>query len=282
MKPYAASVGCVPDSGIGMKRLFTLPANSLDTLKGDGDFRSRESLELLDVADIVVTTPPFSLFREYIRRLGEHGKKFLIIGNVNAITYKEFFPLIMHDKVWIGPSIHSGDRKFHVPDDYPLEAAGCGVDRNGRKYIMVKGVRWFTNLDIAERHQFLALPARYSEDAYPFYDNYNAIEMKYTRKIPGDYPDVMGVPITFLDKYNPGQFQIMGADFQVKAGLLPFMVRPGWDEKTDRGYVRGKRQYPRILIRNRNPVGTLKIKMKTRPIVFQGLLMESAGARKLA
>lgn len=274
IKPYTVSVTCVPSDQISMRKLFTLQGNALDMLRGDGDFRSRESVELLKYADIIVTNPPFSLFREYIRQLVEHEKKFLIIGNVNAVTYKEFFPLLMDDKVWIGPSIHSGDRKFYVPDDYPLDAAGCGVDvETGRKYIRVKGVRWFTNLDIPVRHQFLTLPDRYSEENYPFYDNYNAIEVKYSRKIPGDYPGVMGVPVTFLDKYNPSQFEIIGADFQVKGGLLPFMIRSGWRGKIDRGYVNGKRQYARILIKNRNPANSsLKIKMKTRTVITQGSL----------
>lgn len=273
-KPYSASVKSVPAARIGVRKLLALPGNSLDTLKGDGDFRSRESIELLKVSDIIVTNPPFSLFREYIRILLDYEKKFLIIGNVNAITYKEFFPMLMHDKVWIGHSIHSGDRKFYVPDNYPLEAAGCGIDsESGRKYIMVKGVRWFTNLEISERHKFMNLQARYSEDMYPFYDNYNAIEVKHTRKIPGDYPGVMGVPVTFFDKYNPEQFQIIGADFQVKTGLLPFMIRQGWYGKIDRGYINGKRQYARILIKNRNPVicGS-GITMETRNVFTQASL----------
>ena len=124
-------------------------------LKGDGDFRSKECMELLKEADIVVTNPPFSLFREYLAQLMEYDKKFLIIGNVNVITYKEVFPLIRDDRLWMGASIHSGDRKFWVPDDYELKAAGCGIDDTGRKYIRVKGVRWFTNLDYKERHEDL-------------------------------------------------------------------------------------------------------------------------------
>lgn len=126
-------------------------------LKGDGDFRSEECIEYLKQADIVVTNPPFSLFREYVAQLVAYQKDFLIIGNVNAITYKEIFPLIKDNKLWLGASIHSGDRKFYVPDDYPLRAAGCGVDKDGRKYIRVKGVRWFTNLDYAIRHEKLVL-----------------------------------------------------------------------------------------------------------------------------
>ena len=131
--------------------------NVLTILKENGDFRSRECIELLQQADIVVTNPPFSLFREYLAQLIQHDKKFLIIGNINAITYKEVFPLIKDNKLWLGPSISSGDRKFNVPDDYPLSATGCGVDADGRKYIRVKGVRWFTNLDHKKRHEELIL-----------------------------------------------------------------------------------------------------------------------------
>ena len=170
---------------------------------GDGDFRSAECIELLKQADIVVTNPPFSLFREYVAQLIEYDKKFLIIGNINAITYKEVFPLIMQNKIWLGASIHSGDRKFWVPDNYELKAAGCGIDETGRKYIRVKGVRWFTNLDYKERHEELILYKTYNPKDYPKYDNYDAINVDKTSDIPCDYYGVMGVPITFLDKYNP-------------------------------------------------------------------------------
>ena len=182
-------------------------------LKGDGDFRSEECIEYLKQADIVVTNPPFSLFREYVAQLMAYQKNFLIIGNVNAITYKEIFPLIKDNKLWLGASIHSGDRKFYVPDDYPLHAAGCGVDKNGRKYIRVKGVRWFTNLDYAMRHEELVLYKRYygNEEEYPHYANYDAIEVSKVSDIPCDYYEEIGVPITYLDKHNPDQFEIVGA-----------------------------------------------------------------------
>ena len=191
-------------------------------LAGGGDFRSAECVELLKQADIVVTNPPFSLFREYIAQLVEHGKRFLIIGNVQALTYKEVFPLIKADKLWMGVTIHSGDREFRVPDHYPLNAAGWRVDENGVKYIRVKGVRWYTNLDHGRRHQKLPLMTvednlRFSKHkeingkaAYDRYDNYDAIEVPFTDAIPGDYDGVMGVPVTFLDKYNPDQFEILG------------------------------------------------------------------------
>ena len=179
-------------------------------LKGDGDFRSRECIELLKQADIVVTNPPFSLFREYVAQLIKYDKKFLIIGNVNANTTKEIFPLIKDNKIWMGASIHSGDRKFWVPNDYELNAAGCGIDESGRKFIRVKGVRWFTNLDYKERHEDIILYRHYSPDDYPTFDNFDAINVDKTEEIPCDYDGVMGVPITFLDKYNPDQFDILG------------------------------------------------------------------------
>jgi len=179
-------------------------------LKGDGDFRSRECIELLKQADIVVTNPPFSLFREYVAQLMEYDKKFLIIGNVNSNTTKEIFPLIKDKRVWMGASIHSGDRKFWVPDNYELNAAGCGIDESGRKFIRVKGVRWFTNLDYKERHDDIILYKHYAPEEYPTFDNFNAINVDKTEDIPCDYDGVMGVPITFLDKYNPDQFDILG------------------------------------------------------------------------
>ena len=203
-----------------------------------GDFRSGECIELLKEADIVVTNPPFSLFREFIGQLMKYQKSFLIIGNVNAITYKEIFPLIKTNKLWLGPSITSGDRKFNVPDDYSLNAAGCGIDENGRKFIRVKGVRWFTNLDHQKRHEELDLVCHYSPEEYPKYDNYDAIEVSKTADIPFDYDGVMGVPITFLDKYNPSQFEII-------------KFRKGNDDKDLA--INGKCPYFRILIRNKNP-----------------------------
>lgn len=255
-RPYLARVSVVRDvtgnGGIGMsdiERLFKSGENSLQELQGDGDFRSPESINLLRQSDIVVTNPPFSLFREFVAQLMEYKKKFLIIGNVNAITYKEFFPLIRDNRVWIGPSIHSGDRKFYVPDDYPLNAAGCGTDANGRRFIRVKGVRWFTNLDFRERHEKMVLVKKYTPEQYPQYDNYNAIEVGKTADIPRGYDGVMGVPITFLDKYNPDQFEIIGTDYDVKCGALDSLINPSWSGKLDRAYLNNNRLYSRILIR---------------------------------
>ena len=158
-------------------------------LKGDGDFRSPECIEFLKEADVVVTNPPHSLLREYIAQLIEYDKKFVVLGNINAVTYKEIFPLIMQNKMWLGVSIHSGDRKFYVPENYPLEAAGCGIDEDGKRFIRVKGVRWFTNLEHHRRNEKMTLWRRYYDDPsmYPKYDNYDAIEVSKTSDIPCDY-----------------------------------------------------------------------------------------------
>ena len=190
-------------------------------LEGDGDFRSMEVSRLRDEADIIVTNPPFSLFRQFLSWITSANKQFLIIGNMNAITYKEVFPMIMENKIWLGESIHSGDREFGVPDEYPLTAAGWRIDDKGKKYIRVKGVRWFTNLDHGRRHNPLQLMTmedniKFSKHKevrgheYARYDNYDAIEIPYSDAIPSDYKQPMGVPITFMDKYNPEQFEILG------------------------------------------------------------------------
>lgn len=215
-KPYVIEITEVTDkNGDGAVDLtdfeLILKKNKPKILKGDGDFRSEECIEFLKEADIVVTNPPFSLFREYIAQLMAYEKKFIIIGNQNAVTYKEVFPLIKENKMWFGVSIHSGDREFRVPDNYPLQAAGYRVDETGTKFIRVKGIRWFTNLDYPQRHETLILYRNYTEDEYPTYDNYNAINVNKTAEIPCDYDGAMGVPITFLDKYNPEQFEIVGA-----------------------------------------------------------------------
>lgn len=216
-------------------------------LKGDGDFRSQECVELLKESDIVVTNPPFSLFREYVAQLIEHDKKFLIIGNVNAITYKEIFRLIKDDKLWLGASIHSGDREFGIPTDYPVTAAGYRVDENGNKFIRVKGVRWFTNLDYQERHEDLILYKKYMPQEYPMFDNYEAININQTKDIPVNYSGCMGVPITFLDKYNPEQFEIID-------GLNRYSILNGPTDDTRGKYlaqVNGKPVYVRIVVKNK-------------------------------
>jgi len=203
--------------------------NVLTRLDGDGDFRSDEVTTLRDEADIIVTNPPFSLFREFMAWIMEAEKQFLIIGNMNAITYKEIFPLIRDNRVWLGPSITSGDRAFNVPEDYPLEAASCGYDKYGKKFIRVKGVRWFTNLDHGRRHQPMRLISmadnlKYNKGlkkkldgrtAYDEYYNYEAIDVPITDAIPLGYNGIMGVPISFLDKYCPEQFEILGISSDV-------------------------------------------------------------------
>ena len=229
-------------------------------LQGNGDFRSEECIEFLKEVDIVVTNPPFSLFRQYIAQLMEYGKKFIVLGNMNALTYKEIFPYIRANKLWFGPSISSGDRKFEVPANYPLEAAGCGIDENGIRYIRVKGVRWFTNLDHEKRNRPLDLFRKYSNE-YKHYDNYDAIEVSKTCDIPMDYDGVMGVPITFLDKYCQDQFEIVGCFNGYKEcdyvnGLLcgqktEYIDKNGkikiWTGPT----INKKTIYARILIRHR-------------------------------
>jgi hypothetical protein len=219
--------------------------NEWGILKGVGDFRSQECIDLLKQADIIVTNPPFSLFREFVAQLIDYNKKFLIIGNVNAITYKEIFKLMKEDRLWLGISIHSGDREFGVPDSYPLNAAGYRVDEHGHKFIRVKGVRWFTNLDHKQRHEELTLYKTYNAKEYPKYDNYDAIEVGKTAEIPHDYDGMMGVPITFLDKYNPDQFEIL-AKTNSKEHAGEYLIG---DDAT--AMINGKKLYHRILIRKR-------------------------------
>ncbi|OWV00294.1 adenine-specific methyltransferase EcoRI family protein [Fibrobacter sp. UWR2] len=190
-------------------------------LEGDGDFRSDEIMRLRDEADFIITNPPFSLFREFVAWIMESKKRFTVIGNMNAITYKEIFPLLKENETWLGATIHSGDREFGVPKEYPLEAAGWRIDEKGNHFIRVKGVRWFTNIEHGRRHEPLSLMteadnikfSRHKEVkgvGYKQYDNYDAIEVPYTDAIPSDYKGVMGVPISFLDKYCPEQFEILG------------------------------------------------------------------------
>lgn len=219
-------------------------------LEGDGDFRSQESISFLKESDIVVTNPPFSLFREFIQQLIDYEKKFIVIGSINAITYKETFRLIKAKKMWLGASIHSGDREFGVPNDYPLNASGSRVDEHGNKFISVKGVRWWTNIDYRERHEDLVLFKKFNTNEYPKYDNYDAIEVKKTKEIPYDYDGVMGVPITFLDYYNPDQFEVLG--MSASAGYDESIVGiPFLGEKDARPLIDGKNTYARIFIRNK-------------------------------
>ena len=216
-------------------------------LKENGDFRSQECIEILQEAEIVVTNPPFSLFREYLAQLIKFKKKFLIIANQNAVTYKEVFPLIKENKLWYGCSIHSGDREFGVPNDYPLTAASYRIDEQGNKYVRIKGVRWFTNLDYKERHEDLFLYKNYTPEEYPKYDNYDAINVDKTQDIPCDYYGAMGVPITFMDKYNPEQFEIID-------GIGRYSILDNERTKKEGKYlsmIKGEAKFFRILIRRK-------------------------------
>jgi addiction module RelB/DinJ family antitoxin len=247
-----------PDGALDLESLFAMPGNSLELLAGDGDFRSDECEALLKQADIVITNPPFSLFREYIGLLERHRKDFIVLGNLNAGTYKEVFPLFRDNKVWYGESIRSGDRKFHVPDNYPLNAAGCGIDERGRRFIRVTGVRWFTNLDTCKRHELIPLTRSYISDEYPHYENYDAIDVGRTQDIPSDYDGVMGVPITFLDRYSPDQFEIVmlangNARTNVSRKILAEVgYRPHAEDRGGVGIINGRRVYARILIRRKS------------------------------
>ena len=207
-KPYKVEITEVTDENrdgaidlADVESLIKNCKNTLTLLNGNGDFRSDECIELLKESDVVVTNPPFSLFREFVAQLIEYHKRFIIIGNINAVTYKEVFPLFMQNRLWLGASIHSGDREFQVPDSYPLRAAGYRIDEDGTKYIRVKGVRWFTNVDYAARHEDLILYKHYTPEEYPKYDNYDAINVDKTSDIPCDYFEDMGVPITYMDKH---------------------------------------------------------------------------------
>ena len=217
-------------------------------LNGDGDFRSRECVELLKQADIVVTNPPFSLFREYVALLIEYEKKFVIIGNKNAITYKEIFPLIKDGKLWVGNTPMSKDMLFDVPQDYADELVA--TKKQGSAYKRVDGVVkgrsqsiWFTNLDHPKRHENLILYKKYSPDKYPKYENYDAIEVSKTKDIPRDYDGVMGVPISFLDKHNPDQFEIIGSNRGIDQDPEGVYGRGS--------FLNGKETFKRLFIRNK-------------------------------
>ena len=219
-------------------------------LEGDekycaGDFRSKELIALLSQADVVVTNPPFSLFREYVAQLIDYDKKFLIIGNINAITYKEIFPLIKNDKLWLGYGFNGGNAYFSLPKGAYKDFAD-GVYNEETGLVKFRNVHWYTNIETPKRYWDIPLWKKYSPEEYPRYDNYDAIEVSRTAEIPEDYFGVMGVPITFLDKYNPNQFEILGNS---EMFAEPIIVNGKLG--TGRFYVNGKRMYDRILIRRR-------------------------------
>lgn len=206
--------------------------------KGDGDFRSQECIELLKQADIVVTNPPFSLFREYVAQLMEYGKKFLIIGNQDNFTYKDIFTLLQKGDIWIG--YNNGDMSFKVPPYYEKRATRYWEDDDGQKWRSMGNISWFTNLEIPKRHEEIILVRRYSPEEYPKYDNYDAINVRRVVDIPFDYDGLMGVPITFLCKYNPDQFEIIGLDRYT----IPKEALVG-----GRAAIGGKTMFARILIK---------------------------------
>ncbi len=207
-------------------------------LQGNGDFRSEECVRILEQSDVVVTNPPFSLFREYISQLDNYNKDYLIISNINAITYKEVFPLIQANKAWLGVCFGRGISGFIVPENYELYGTETMVDENGDRIISPNNCMWLTSLDNEKRHQPIELVKKYegNEAAYPFYDNYNGINVNKTQDIPADFMGAMGVPITFLNKYDPEQFEII-------------KFRKGDDDKDLR--INGKAPYFRILIRRK-------------------------------
>ena len=229
----------------GDKNRNFLPDNeeiTVKPLKGDGDFRNAESIELLKQADIVVTNPPFSLFREYISQLIEYKKKFIVLGHQNAIIYTEIFPFIKDNMLWLGIN-NGGIKWFQVPEDYEINTKARIKIENGKKYFSMGSIMWYTNLDTAKRHEELILYKKYNPEEYPEYDNYEAIEVARYADIPMDYDGIMGVPITFLDKYNPEQFEIIGSNRGI--GQDPNGVY-------GRGsFINGKETFKRLFIRNK-------------------------------
>lgn len=261
-KPYKVIITEVKDENqdgridlADVEYLLKNRKNVLTLLEGDGDFRSQECIELLKQADVVVTNPPFSLFREYVAQLIEYNKDFLIIGNQNAITYKEIFPLLKEDEVWLGYKF--GDMAFTVPDYYEPRETRFWVDETGQKWRSMGNVCWFTNIDIQKRHERLILYKKYLDALYPKYENYDAIEVSKVSDIPFDYDGNMGVPITFIDKYSPDQFEmIMLANGNARTNTneeilqdVHYVHHP--DDKGGLGICNGKRVYARILIRRK-------------------------------
>ena len=231
---------------VDVELLLKQDANVATPLEGDGDFRSDECIELLKEADVVVTNPPFSLFREYVAQLIEHDKKFLIIGNKNALTYKEIFKLIKENKLWIGETPMGHDMLFLVPDEYAKRMVKEG--KVGSQYKIIDGVVygrspsiWFTNLDVSKRHEELKLYNTYTPEEFPKYDNYDAINVDNVHAIPMDYEGAMGVPISFLDKFNPNQFELLGEMVTTKVD--------GFNHGYP--YIDGKKKYARIIIKNK-------------------------------
>lgn len=245
-KPYKVEITEVTDeNGDGridladVEFLMRNKQNTMTLLDGDGDFRSPECVELLKEADIVVTNPPFSLFRDYMALLISHEKNFLIIGNLNAVKYKEILPLFMTDKVWLG--CNSGHYWFKVPDSYEEKKTDFKIDENGQKWRRMGNICWYTNLDTERRHEDMTLFRRYSPEVYPKYDNYDAIEVSKTADIPCDYYGIIGVPITFMTKHNPEQFSIVGVLNSGSANEYDFA----------KAILNGKQLYARVLVQRK-------------------------------
>jgi len=239
-------------------KLPELDEININYLVGDGDFRSKECIELLKQSDIVVTNHPFSLFREFVAQLIKYDKKFIVIGSQNAITYKEIFSYIKENKMWLG--YKSGDMAFKIPQHYEPRETRYWEDENGQKWRSLGNVCWFTNLDISKRHEDLILYKTYNPIEYPNYDNYDAIEVSKTKDIPIDYQGIMAVPITFLDKYNPDQFEILGImDRENSSGLRKKKYLKDEVSNANDLNARGvikidgiyKAMYARLLIRNK-------------------------------
>ena len=231
-----------------VKYLMQNDRNVISILKGNGDFRSEECVELLKEADIIVTNPPFSLFREYIALTMKYKKQFLVLGNQNAITYKEIFKYIRDNELWLG--YKSGDMAFKVPEYYEPRETRYWVDESGQKWRSMGNICWFTNLDIQKRHDELDLYKYYSSEEYPLYDNFKAINVNKVSDIPCDYSEIMGVPITFLDKYNPDQFEIIDINPHFFTMVEQGLPKP---KQLTLHNVGQKDPYARILIRNKKP-----------------------------
>ena len=262
-KPYKATVNTVydktGDGGLDMidiAELFKSGENKLEELTGYGDFRSDECISILEEADIVVTNPPFSLFREYINTLIKYDKKFLVIGHQNAIKYSDLFPLFMENKLWLGYGFQGNVGFFESPYE---DRAVSSQHREG--LIRVSGVMWFTNMDIKKRHEELILVKRYKPENYVRYTNFDAIDIPNVNDIPCDYEGYMGVPITFMDKYNPDQFELLGTSTGNLAKRLG--VTPNYRGRTDVAYIgvdgQPKCPYQRLIIKNKMPVKPLEV-----------------------
>lgn len=230
----------------------------VEHLESDGDFRSEESIHLLKQADVVVTNPPFSLFREYVAQLIEYNKKFVFVGNQNAISYKEVFDLVVENKIWLGNK--SGDMAFRVPDYYEPRETRYWEDEHGQKWRSLGNACWFTNLDIAKRHEEIILYRTYSPEEYPTYVNFDAIEVGKTKDIPMDYEGCMGVPITFLGKHNPEQFEIIGSSRTLAKPMSEFADKGSYSQGGPRFYLDNdngtyRRLYDRLVIKNKKLMG---------------------------